>query len=115
TFAIHPQTRLTVTDDIDTVALVAASDSTSRIGGTHGGQRNGARNGARNGPGRSVAICVASHHTLGTAPKDTTTHPACAIGRGGDESLCQARVCQPGRKHQGPLRLLDPQTSGRAR
>src|SRR5258707_15742469 len=58
---------------------------------------------------------VSSLHKFGTAPKYSTTHSTCAVGYEGDESLCKARVCQPGWEHQGPLRLLDPQAVGRAR
>src|SRR6266581_2684862 len=58
---------------------------------------------------------VASHHAFATAPKYPTTHATCAVGNEGNGSVCQTRVCQPGWKHQGPRRLLDPHAGGRAR
>src|SRR5213592_3895239 len=97
----------------------AAARARYRGPGTLAGQRigNGTRNGPEQSPGRRLgaAASIASRHALATAAKYPATHTACAAGNGGDESLCQARVCQPGREHQGPRRLLDPQAGGRAR
>src|SRR5213596_2616932 len=41
---------------------------------------------------------VASRHASATAPKYATTHATCAVGNEGNGSLCQTRVCQPGRE-----------------
>src|ERR1044072_3503294 len=65
--------------------------------------------------GERIWDSIASRHALGTAAKYPATHTACAVGNGGHESLCQTRVCQPGREHQGPRRLLDPEARRRAR
>src|SRR6266699_39987 len=58
---------------------------------------------------------IASRHAFGTAPKYAATHATRAVGDEADGSIRQARVCQPGREHQGPRRLLDPHAGGRAR
>src|SRR2546426_1513230 len=71
--------------------------------------RQGRRETSRSDPG------VASRHAFGTAQKYPTPHATSAVGNEGHGSLCQTRVCQPGWKHQGPPRVLDPPTGGRAR
>src|SRR5437867_11167330 len=80
---------------------------------THDGDRirprNKKRETSRPDPG------VASRHAFGTAPKYSATHATRAVGDEADGSIRQARVCQPGREHQGPRRLLDPQAGGGAR
>src|SRR5206468_3804510 len=71
--------------------------------------RKRSRGTSRSDPG------VASCHAFETAPKYPATHATRAFGNGGNGSVCQTRVFQPGWKHQGPRRLLDPQAGGRAR
>src|SRR6266704_2871395 len=105
--------------------LVCGSGAAAAAGARHrgpatlAGERIWKR--TRNAPGQSpdrwpgAARRISSRHAPGTAAKYPATHTACAAGNGGHESLCQTRVCQPGREHQGPRRLLDSQAGGRAR
>src|SRR6266581_6769362 len=61
--------------------------------------RNKKRETSRSDPG------IASRHALGTARKYSATHATRTVGDEADGSIRQARVCQPGREHQGPRRL----------
>src|SRR5216117_3506986 len=115
--ANRQQTRATEASawaDFDTVAHVAAGEPISRGRAT---EREGIRYRPREPPSRRFGTPAgpASRHAPGIAPTYATTHPACAIGHEGNGPIREARIRQSDREHQGPHRLLDPETGGRAR